>query len=300
MSPGSIVPPMRFSFRPSCHTNALLNNYLGEMAKIILKYRGTIDEFIGDAILAIFGAPELRSDDAARAVACAVEMQLAMDRVNEFNEREGLPRLEMGVAINSGDVVVGNIGSEERAKYGVVGSPVNLTARIESYSIGGQILASHTTIAKAGEIVQVGGGIEINAKGLKEPMKAYDVRGISGEWNLVLPERKENFVALTVPLSARFAVLEGKHVGEMDCHGQISALSMTGGILSAAEPLEALMNVKMRVVGTTGSEIPDDLYAKVLAVDDRGAVLSFTSIPPDVGNAIKGLLERLPPSGSAK
>jgi adenylate cyclase len=218
-----------------------------------------------------------------------------MDRVNEFNEREGLPRLEMGVAINTGDVVVGNIGSEERAKYGVVGSPVNLTARIESYSIGGQILASHNTISRAGDCVRVGSVIEVNAKGLKEPMKAWDVRGISGEWNLALPERKENFVELASPLSARFAVLEEKHVGEMECIGQFGAVSMTGGVLSTSESLRPMMNLKMRIVGSSGTEIAADLYAKVIAIDDRGAILGFTSIPPEVGNCVKGVLEHLPP-----
>jgi adenylate cyclase len=272
----------------------MLNNFLGVMAKIILKYRGTIDEFIGDAILAIFGAPELREDDAARAIACAIEMQLAMERVNDWNEREGLPRLQMGIAINTGYVVVGNIGSEDRAKYGVVGGPVNHTARIESYSVGDQILASGTTVEDAGGIVRTGSVIEVNAKGLKAPMKAYDVRGIAGSWNLELPERVENFVDLKSPLVVRFAVMEEKHVGEMNIVGDIRSLSLTGGVLRTDEKLSPLMNLKMRITGTAGTEIPSDLYAKVVGVDDRGPVLGFTSIPPEVGNCIKGVLDQVP------
>ena len=120
----------------------LLNNYLSEMTTVIQKYNGTIDEFIGDAILTIFGAPFQRPDDAERAVACALEMQLAMPRVNAWNAEHGLPELEMGIGINTGEVVVGNIGSRKRAKYGVVGSNVNLAGRIEGYTIGGQILIS--------------------------------------------------------------------------------------------------------------------------------------------------------------
>src|SRR5205823_1121617 len=87
----------------------LLNNYLSEMTTVIQKYNGTIDEFIGDAILAIFGAPFQRPDDAERAVACALEMQLAMPRVNAWNAEHGLPQLEMGLGINTGEVVAGNI-----------------------------------------------------------------------------------------------------------------------------------------------------------------------------------------------
>ncbi|MFZ2491154.1 MAG: adenylate/guanylate cyclase domain-containing protein [Thermoanaerobaculia bacterium] len=272
----------------------MLNNYLGVMAKIILRYHGTIDEFIGDAILAIFGAPDLRDDDAARCIACAIEMQLAMEQVNEFNDREGFPRLEMGIAINTGDVVVGNIGSEDRAKYGVVGSPVNLTARIESYSIGGQILAAETTVVKLGDLVKTASCIEVNAKGLAVPMKAYDIRGIAGQWGLELPERVENFVDLPEPVVVRFAVLEGKHVGDMDIPGTFKSLSMAGAVLVAEVATPPLTNLKLRVIGLSGGEIPSDLYGKVIGVDERGAILTFTSTPPDVGGFFKAVLDKIP------
>src|SRR6185503_18281278 len=104
----------------------LLNNYLGLMTDIILAHQGTIDEFIGDAIFALFGAPIAREDDAARAAACAVAMQNAMEQVNAYNRGEGMPEVQMGIAVNTGDVIVGNIGSQSRVKYGVVGSHVNL------------------------------------------------------------------------------------------------------------------------------------------------------------------------------
>ena len=106
---------------------AILNRYLSTMVKVIKQYGGTIDEFIGDAIFVLFGAPVWREDDAQRAVACAVAMQLAMTSVNEQNKEEDLPDLEMGIGIHTGQVVVGNIGSLERMKYGVVGSHVNLS-----------------------------------------------------------------------------------------------------------------------------------------------------------------------------
>ena len=121
---------------------AMVNIYLETMTDIILKYQGTIDEFIGDGILVIFGAPLQRPDDAQRAVACAVDMQLAMASVNDLNRQAGHPEVALGIGINTGPMVVGNIGSKKRMKYGVVGSNVNLTARIESYTVGGQIFIS--------------------------------------------------------------------------------------------------------------------------------------------------------------
>ncbi|HEY9072755.1 MAG TPA: response regulator, partial [Desulfobaccales bacterium] len=125
---------------------AMINIYLETMTEIIQKYQGTIDEFIGDGILVIFGAPILRPDDALRAVACAVEMQLAMTSVNDRNRQAGYPEAALGVGINTGEVVMGNIGSKKRIKYAVVGRAVNLTGRIESYTLGGQIFISESTL----------------------------------------------------------------------------------------------------------------------------------------------------------
>ncbi|MBW1819876.1 MAG: adenylate/guanylate cyclase domain-containing protein, partial [Deltaproteobacteria bacterium] len=116
---------------------ALLNQYFSAMVDTIQRSGGTIDEIIGDAILVLFGAPVAMEDGAQRAVRCALEMQKAMGGVNEHNQKRGWPEIEMGIALHSGEVVVGNIGSTKRSKYGVVGRTVNLTARIESFSVGG-------------------------------------------------------------------------------------------------------------------------------------------------------------------
>ena len=116
----------------------LLNRYLKCMSEVIVAYGGTIDEFIGDAILAIFGVPEAHDDDPERAVACGIAMQNALNELNADIAKEGYPPLEMGIGINTGQVVVGNIGSEVRMKYGIVGSAVNVAARIESNTTGGE------------------------------------------------------------------------------------------------------------------------------------------------------------------
>src|SRR4030095_3953599 len=97
------------------------------------------------------------------------------------NEAQGLPRLEMGLAVHTGEVVVGNIGSERRAKYGVVGPPVNATSRIESFAVGGQILISEAALREAGPDVQVGERLLIEAKGTRDPIVAYHLRGVGGE-----------------------------------------------------------------------------------------------------------------------
>ena len=85
-----------------------MNRYLARMSRVIISYGGTIDEFIGDAILAIFGVPEEQEDDPARAVACGIAMQNALQELNAEFVEEGYPPLEMGIGINTGQVVVGN------------------------------------------------------------------------------------------------------------------------------------------------------------------------------------------------
>jgi len=179
----------------------VINIYLEAMAEVITAYQGTIDEFMGDGILVLFGAPTIREDDAERAVACAVSMQLAMPRVNAKVTALGLDRLEMGIGVNTGEVVVGNIGSEKRAKYGIVGNQVNLTYRMESYTVGGQILIAERTFQAVRSIALINSSREIQSKGLQHPITIYDVAGIGGKFNLYLPQTTETYLPLPTEIS---------------------------------------------------------------------------------------------------
>lgn len=165
----------------------LLNLYLEQMAEVINRYGGTIDEFMGDGILVLFGAPTPQENHAIQAVACACAMQLAMGAVNEQLKQFHLPQVQMGIGIHTGEVVVGNIGSEQRTKYGIVGSPVNLTYRIESYTKGGQILISQETLDAAGSYIQVCGRQQVQPKGISQPITIYEVDGVGGRYSLFLP-----------------------------------------------------------------------------------------------------------------
>ena len=157
---------------------ALLNNYLGAMSAIIMAHNGTVDEFIGDAILAIFGAPVTRDDDARRAIACALEMQEAVAGINARSRAAGLPAIGIGIGLNTGRVVAGNIGSERRSKYAVVGHAVNLTARIESYTEPGETLASASTLEAAGAPVETGRHFTAQPKGMAGEVTVFAITGI--------------------------------------------------------------------------------------------------------------------------
>jgi class 3 adenylate cyclase len=265
----------------------LLNSYLGAMADVILSHQGTIDEFVGDAILAIFGAPLAREDDAPRAVRCAVEMQGAIQELNRRNEAAGLPRLEMGIAIHTGQVIVGNIGSERRTKYGVVGSAVNHAGRIESFTVGGQVLISDATLREAGEGVRVGARLAIDAKGTRERIVVYDLRGFGAAR---VPDASEEAVALPEPLNVLCHVVVGKRVEAEAFGGRLVDLGVHGGTLLTPRRLRPLSNLKleMRAPGRP----PVELYAKVIHVSGDGSVtVRFTSLPTEVEAWVRETIE---------
>jgi adenylate cyclase len=264
---------------------SMVNIYLETMTDIILKYQGTIDEFIGDGILVIFGAPFQRPDDAQRAVACAVEMQLAMASVNHRNRQAGYPEVALGIGVNTGTMVVGNIGSKKRTKYGVVGSNVNLTARIESYTVGGQIFISENTLKACGDIVRLDNAMQVSPKGVKEPLTIYEVGGIAGDYQLFLPPKPEvGWIELTQPLSLQFTLLEGKHVGEVSYQAAIIKLAPKMAEIAAAVLPPRLSNLRLSLYDHNDRLISDNLYGKVLThLSDLPGVfqVNFTALPPE-------------------
>ncbi len=155
----------------------LLNRYLGAMTDIIMAHHGTIDEFIGDAILAVFGAPQRRDDDADRAVNCALAMQAAMVEINARNKADGYPSINTGIAINTGDVIAGNIGSERRSKYGFVGHPMNVVSRIEDITGGGEVLISDSTLRSLKGNFSLGRSQQVNVKGIEETIVVHQITG---------------------------------------------------------------------------------------------------------------------------
>jgi adenylate cyclase len=268
-----------------------LNQYLEIMTDVITRHQGTIDEFFGDGILVLFGAPTERSDDADRAVACAVEMQLELVKVNQYAHLMGVTEVEMGVGVHTGEVIVGNIGSLKRAKYGIVGSHMNLTARIESYTIGGQILISDATYEAVKVKPYSKGMMQVEAKGLQEALTLYEVNGVGDR---KLPDRSNPLEELIIPIPVQFAVIEGKHVHVDRAHGLLRKVSPRGAVFQSTIELPVLTNLKLNL---NQQELTADFYAKVMRpidhypfVDERlqepGSkwlyYIHFTFITPEV------------------
>jgi len=276
---------------------ALLNRYLTTMVPIIKKYQGTIDEFIGDAIFVLFGAPVWQENDAQRAVACAVAMQLAMDSINEQNRADDLPEIEMGIGLHTGQVVVGNIGSPERTKYGVVGKHVNLTSRIQSYTVGKQILISDTTRQEVGRILKPGKQVEVKLKGIEHPVTIYEVLGIGGSYKLLLPDASEDLVSLADEILLRYEVVEASQTGGEMSKGALTKVSRKAAEVRLETPVATFSNLKMRLIGSKGEEMPGTLYGKVLgAASGEGEYFSihFTSVSPEIETLLRALTATSP------
>lgn len=259
----------------------LLNNYLSEMTTIIQKHHGTIDEFIGDAILVIFGAPFRRPDDAERAVACALEMQLAMSRVNVWNVQNGLPELEMGIGLNTGEVVAGNIGSSKRAKYGVVGSNVNIAGRIEGYTVGGQILISQSTcdaVQSPMELIDIG---SVEPKGAAHPIRLFDVKGLHGNHELFLREQEHAWTELHQPLAVSFRFLEGKMLDGSVLRGTLMGLSSHEARIHCLQPPPPFTDLWLELDSVDGKPAIPGLYAKVIrqSAHQESFTVRFTALP---------------------
>jgi class 3 adenylate cyclase len=246
----------------------LLNRYLGKMSKIILKYDGIIDEIIGDAILAVFGAPESHDNDPERAVACAIEMQNCLSDLNREITPTGALPLEMGIGINTGQVIVGNIGSELRMKYGIVGDTVNRASRIESNSIGGQVLIGRATFDIVKDMVTSHPPRNLMMKGIKKPLVFYSVTAINCpdfKASLSSSSHQANQVPIRIPFTCR--TIQDKIVSAMPITGETISMDAKNIYGKTAVPIPSYTDVKLELDFCIDAHCFDDIYAKTIEAD---------------------------------
>jgi adenylate cyclase len=267
----------------------VINRYFEHMVDVISKYRGVVNEFLGDGILVFFGAPLQEKDDPERAVACAIEMQQAMEQVNAEQRRLDLPELAMGIGISTGEVVVGNIGSERRAAYGAVGSEINIAYRIESFTVGGQILISPSTYDRIQSIVRVKNTKQVQFKGIDHPVDIYDVIAMEGPYGVKLPEKeKESLSELDPSLPIDCFVLDEKTISDTAIAGEIIQLGETVAEAILQQAVEPHANLRILIAPRENNSL-SEVYAKVLPPDahdykssQNSVHLQFTWLPEEV------------------
>jgi adenylate cyclase len=153
----------------------LLNDFYNLMIETTFKHDGTLDKFLGDAVMAVFGAPLAHPDHSARAIRTALAMQEGIVGLNERRARDGKEPIAVGIGVSAGEAVAGTVGTEDRMEYTVIGDSVNLAARLESNAKPGQILISHRTYERVRDLVDARPLGRIRVKGKEEEVEVYEV-----------------------------------------------------------------------------------------------------------------------------
>ncbi len=154
---------------------SMLNEYMTRMSVCIDEEGGVVDKFVGDEIMALFGAPVAHPDDAERAVRSGIKMRAALKKFNEERAQRGDFDIRMGMGINTGRVVAGNMGSESRRNYTVIGAACNLAARLCSNAAAAQILISDSTYHEVKDVFQTKKLDPIRVKNVADPVQIYEI-----------------------------------------------------------------------------------------------------------------------------
>jgi adenylate cyclase len=198
----------------------------------------------------------------------------------------------MGIGIHTGEVIVGNIGSTKRAKYGVVGSNVNLAARIEATTVGGEVIISEATATLMRPLLKLDRQFAISAKGARAPVQLFSVIGLGGSYNLNLPHQAERFVNLATSLQVDcYFVTESKQSSTSSFSGELTSVSSRGATLLCPAALELNQNLRLQLGAIAGPSGSWDVYAKVLRPAELPGswVLRYTSLPPEADQRLRAL-----------
>ena len=248
----------------------ILNTYFKQMSKVITHYGGTINKLMGDGMLVFFNSAFSSDDDAARGIACAIAMQLEMKNVNHILNELGFPKIEMGIGLNTGDAVIGNIGSEERTEYTAIGCEVNLAFRIEACTTGGEIFISES-LKKAALPTQLKlyKAKKIKVKGFRESKIVYKVLGIGQPYNLFLPLEIEELLPLNYQLSVQYSLLRDKQDSNFFYRGYLVKLSHhEAEIKLRPDPLTVLPEIHTNIklyLQQNNAQTSEESYAKVIS-----------------------------------
>jgi adenylate cyclase len=278
----------------------MLNRYFSHMCEIIYRHGGTVDKFIGDSIMALFGAPVSRPNDVERAVCCAAEMQVKMDDYNQENQNLGLPKLYMGIGMNTGEVAAGKIGSDLHSEYTVIGDEVNLTSRIEAHTLRGQILFSERTYSEVKDLVTVGDPIHVPFKGKREPVALYELLAIGEPYNLNVPEREaRRSLRVKTEIPFKFQLIEGKATLPTLYEGRIMNISPGGMFVHTVTQVKSYFNMIFRIDASKLNLETEEIYGKVIESkkneDCCEMHIEFTTIKPQDKAAIKALIAKIHP-----
>lgn len=191
----------------------LLNTYLSGLTDIVFKYEGTLDKYIGDCAMAVFGAPISHYNDTERAVVAAIEMQQYVKKLNITRKEEGLEKVEIGIGINTGYAISGNMGSVDRMDYTVIGDVINTASKLEGYAGRCQILVTKDVYAEVKYLVDARSLDAIAVKGKEKSVEIYEIKELIASKYLSAVEKREPYISGHFLNIAQDAELIGKKLG---------------------------------------------------------------------------------------
>ncbi|MES2604910.1 MAG: adenylate/guanylate cyclase domain-containing protein [Pseudomonadota bacterium] len=288
-----------------------LDLYFRRMTEIIGRHGGVVDKFMGDSIFALFSeerfggsagvaaAPSARAAEAL--LSCAIDMQLAMDEVNQFGASLGLPDIYMGIGINAGNIVNCTLGSGIYQEQTVLGDPVNLVARMAAFALRGQVLVSPAVYEAVKDQVELGSSFKVMIKGRKLPILVHELHALLHPVPKTIPlreNRKGPRVEVLLPIT--YHVIEDQRVRNTAIKADITDLSYGGMRILTPQQHQVLDEIKIVIPfgiggGTTTS---GDVYAKVLTCtreDGSEYCLSteFSYLDESTRKAIRSLVDHL-------
>jgi adenylate cyclase len=282
---------------PAASVIEMLNQCLDRLSTIVHRYQGTIDKFMGDAVMVLFGVPAAQKDDVARALSCAVEMQIGIRDLNAGFKSRGLPELHLGIGINTGTVMAGRFGSQAYSEYTVIGEEVNLASRIEAFSLRGQVLMSENTWSRCRDLVIASDPMEVHVKGRKDPVRLRELIGIPGE-NLSVPRqevRRSHRVEVRLPCTLQR--IENKIVMAHATSAVIRDIGYHGMLLELDEKLDERGEVKLAFDLPLVDFRADEIYARTVNLKSAGrrclAGVEFTALDPLANEKIQVFVQFL-------
>ncbi len=245
---------------------SLLNRFFDHMVTIIMKYQGTVIELLGDAILAVFGAPIEDEAHALKACRAGLEMQKEMDAIREFSIVNQYPQLDIG------------IGSEKMMRYNVIGSAVNEASRLEGFSVGGQVLISESTYQRICEKAEIFESFFAKGKGLTEPLVIYNLQGVYTEDGfLSISPKDDEEKLITQDVIGHIQVLDKKQILSQEYQRKLVSYHSGKLIFEASIKEELIELMDVCISGYQGGILFfEQVYGKVTHKNETEIEITLT------------------------
>ena len=271
------------------------------MTNIIGNHGGAIDKFMGDSIFALFTDDQTQSNRSELALlSCAIDMQVAMNAINEHGYTLGLPSIYMGIGLNVGDVVTGTLGSGIYLEQTVLGDPVNLVARLAGFALRGQVLMSEAVYEAGKDSIIAGSSINVMIKGRKQSVQVRELQGLTWPMQMAIPvreNRKGPRVEVILPIT--YHPIEDQRVRQQAIKADSIDLSYGGMRILTPQRHDPLDEIKIVIpFGMGPNNTNGDVYAKVLTCaneEDGSYCLSteFSYLEEFTRRSIRSLVDHL-------